>query len=308
MSQTVIKVSMPIMEKMKNFYKNALKENNQASVFFHAKVDGCTITAYVSGKVLFQGPSHKRESIIWEDKNLMNHSKQGNLHIPSCVCKSHVGSDEAGTGDFFGPITACAVYVEEKNIPLLQELGVKDSKKLSDKAVMEKAEQIQLAEIPFSLLVLPNPKYNELQSKGWTQGKMKVMLHYHVIENVLQKIANKPLDGIVVDQFAAKEVFSHHLATEKKTLPDKMHLLTKAESYSIAVACASILSRAKFLQEMHRLSKLAGISLQKGASKLVDEQAAKIILNKGKDFLSQIAKIHYANTAKAEELVRKKQF
>lgn len=43
---------------------------------------------------------------------------------------SIVGSDEVGTGDFFGPMTVVAVYVDAKQIPLLKELGVKDSKKL----------------------------------------------------------------------------------------------------------------------------------------------------------------------------------
>src|SRR5690606_34551853 len=116
---------------------------------------------------------------------------------------------------------------------------------------------------------------------------------------VLEKMNGMNLDGIVVDQFAERQVFEKHLASEHITLPDKMYFLTKAESYSIGVAAASILSRAKFVQEMNTLSKKIGFTLQKGASSLVDEQAAKIILANGRNTLSSISKVHFANTKKA---------
>lgn len=307
MSQSVLTVTKDMINKMIDYYKKDLKEKVPPGAYFAAKVNGCSITAYRSGKVLFQGAQHEQEASRWDGEFTTKQRKEKTEQtIPACVHKSHIGSDEAGSGDFFGPLTAAAVFVDEKKIPLLQELGVRDSKLMKDDKILEVAKQIQLAEVPYSILVLHNEKYNTLQRKGWTQGKMKAMLHYHAISKVLEKMNGMTLDGIVVDQFAERQVFAKHLASENITLPDKMHFLTKAETYSIAVAAASILSRAKFVQEMNKLSKKIGFTLQKGASSLVDEQAAKIILSKGRNTLSSISKVHFANMKKAEDLVRKR--
>ncbi len=306
MSQTVLQLPTSELNKMKDYYKNDLKPNSPSSALFAAKLSGCTITAYQSGKVLFQGANHSNEAQKWGHPLKMTKQVEKEKIVPDCVTHSHMGTDEAGSGDFFGPMTAAAAYVEESKIPLLKELGVRDSKSMSDESVLHVADQIIAAKIPYSLLVLHNPKYNELQKKGWTQGKMKVMLHFHAIQNVLKKINIEELDGIVVDQFAERRVFQRHLTSEKKKLPEKMYFLTKAESYSIAVAAASILSRAKFLKEMDRLSKDIGFKLPKGASKLVDEQAAKIIAAKGKTVLYDYVKIHFANLQKAETLLQNK--
>ncbi len=306
MSQTVIKTSETELHKMKEYYKSSLKPNPPSGAIFAAKVEDCSITAYRSGKVLFQGKAHNDEASKWGKGIPSKEKGKQTKAIPNSVTKNHIGSDEAGSGDFFGPMTAAAAYVEEKNISLLKELGVKDSKLMKDETILEVAKHIQQVDIPYSILVLRNNKYNALQRKGWTQGKMKVMLHYHAIQNVLDKINQSELHGIVVDQFAEASVFKRHLASEKRNMPEKMHFITKAESYSIAVAAASILSRAKFVQEMDRLSKEVGFSLQKGASKLVDEQAAKIILSKGRDTLTSISKVHFANTTKAWDLIKKR--
>lgn len=41
-----------------------------------------------------------------------------------------IGSDEVGTGDYFGPIVVTASFVDKKMMSKLYELGVRDSKKL----------------------------------------------------------------------------------------------------------------------------------------------------------------------------------
>ncbi|MEJ7517640.1 ribonuclease HIII, partial [Staphylococcus pasteuri] len=53
-----------------------------------------------------------------------------------------IGSDEAGSGDYFGPLTVCAAYVSHKNVQILKALGVDDSKKLTDTKIVELAEQL----------------------------------------------------------------------------------------------------------------------------------------------------------------------
>ncbi|QHS22961.1 ribonuclease HIII [Virgibacillus sp. MSP4-1] len=308
MSQSVIKASKELLKKMEEYYKGQLKSNPPVHTLFAAKVNGCSITAYKSGKVLFQGKSHEAEAMKWghsPDKN-QDSRNQSYATSPSFVNQSHIGSDEAGSGDFFGPLTAAAAFVAESKIPLLKELGVKDSKAMSDDKIQEIARQIKSAEIPYSLMVLHNEKYNRLQQKGWTQGKMKAMLHYHAIMKVKERIGSNSLDGILVDQFCQPSVFERHLKSEQKRMPDNIHFITKAESHSIAVAAASIMARAKFVKEMDRLSDEAGFQIQKGASKKVDEQAARIIQSQGKQALDQYSKVHFSNYQKAEQILRLK--
>lgn len=97
-----------------------------------------------------------------------------------------IGSDEVGTGDYFGPITVVAVYAKKEQLSLLKELGVQDSKNLKDPQIIEIAKQIKDV-VPFSLLTCDNPKYNALQAKGMSQGKMKALLHNQAIKHLMQK-------------------------------------------------------------------------------------------------------------------------
>ena len=64
-------------------------------------------------------------------------------HLPKNISQlSIIGSDEVGTGDYFGPITVCATYVNSDQIGLLKELGVQDSKNLNDDKISAIAKQI----------------------------------------------------------------------------------------------------------------------------------------------------------------------
>src|SRR5699024_5800698 len=109
---------------------------------------------------------------------------------PSLYESAHIGSDEAGTGDYFGPITTCCTFVPKEKIPLLKELGVRDSKNIADTTIRKLARDIIACDIPYTLLILHNEKYNSLQTKGWSQGKMKTMLHHHAIQNLLEKLGH----------------------------------------------------------------------------------------------------------------------
>src|SRR5690625_7671455 len=120
---------------------------------------------------------------------------------------SHIGSDESGTGDYFGPVTVAAVYVQDHQIALLKELGIQDSKKLTAERVRNLSKKIIQLELPYSLLIIHNKKYNTLQQQGWSQGKMKAMLHHHAIDHVVNKIEDAPYQGTLIDQFCEPHVY-----------------------------------------------------------------------------------------------------
>lgn len=309
LSQISEKFTTSTLQKMSAFYDNK-KVSPPPGAMFRAKTHNGTITAYHSGKVLFQGKSPIKEIERWasektETSKTVSVASHNSKYSPQSeiFTMSHIGSDESGTGDYFGPMTVCAVYVKKESIETLKQIGIQDSKKITDKQISLLAKQLIEMNIPYSSMVLDNPTYNKLQKQGWTQGKMKTMLHYHVIDKLLKKIRDEHFEGIVIDQFCQPTVFKKHLASENHSLHDKTFFITKAESYSIAVAAASVIARLRFLQEMERLSNLIDTPLLKGASKAVDEQIGHIIQSKGEEVLLEIAKVHFANTKKAKQLL-----
>jgi ribonuclease HIII len=297
--------------KMKDYYRSVLVEKVPQGGIFSAKLNSCVITAYKSGKVLFQGTNSEDEAKKWgqtpsttKQTNVKKPANSGNL--PANIGSlSVIGSDEVGTGDFFGPITVVAAYVKKEDIPLLKELGVKDSKDLHDDKIIAIARQIKDI-VPHSLLTLHNSKYNQMQQTGMSQGKMKALLHNQAIGHVLKKIAPVKPEAILIDQFVQSSTYYQHLKGQKEIVRENVFFSTKAEGIHIAVAAASILARYAFVQYIDKLSAAAGFKLPKGAGSQVDVAAAKLILQKGREVLPQYVKLHFANTEKALHIVRKK--
>lgn len=272
------------------------------------KYKNTSISVYNSNKVMFQGKDAESiaaqllPSVVPAKKNTAKSSNsQQTIQYNRYNC---IGSDEAGSGDYFGPLTVCAAYVSQKNVQILKTLGVDDSKKLTDAKIVELAEQL-VTFIPHSLLTMNNDKYNEKQQVGWSQVKMKAVLHNEAIKNVTQKVDTEELDYIVIDQFAESGVYKRYALTE---LPfsSKTKFETKGESKSIAIAAASIISRYAFVKHMDSLSRSAKMEIPKGASNKVDLTAAKLIERKGIAYLDSISKKHFANRQKAKKLVQKK--
>lgn len=306
LSQQIHVFTKDKIKEMKNYYKGSIVDIPQGAVF-RAKTSNAVVTAYRSGKVMFQGKSAEFESIKWVEKLDENNQNKPikkpkhNFAPPSTIFnESHIGSDEAGTGDYFGPMTVASVFVKKEQIAKLKEIGVQDSKNLTDSTIKRLSKEILQLDIPYSLLVLRNEKYNALKAKGWSQGKMKAMSHHHAIDNVINSIDQGSLKGVVIDQFCEPGLYNKYIASENQTSATNTYFITKAESHSIAVAAASIIARTSFLKEMEKLSEILGVTLPKGAAKHVDMAIAKIIQEKGRSMLNSCAKTHFVNTKKAE--------
>ena len=206
---------------------------------------------------------------------------------------SSIGSDEVGTGDFFGPIVVSATYVTREDVDYLLELGVKDSKKMSDSDILEVVPKI-IKRIPYHTFVLSNKQYNKVYSSDMNMNKMKAILHNKVLsEFVSSKKYN--YDYIVVDQFENPKSYYNHLKDASYKVYN-ITFLTKAEDQCLSVACASLISRYVFLNEMDKLSKNVGVVLPKGASPSVDTVGIDIVKKYGKNKLDEIAKLNFKNT------------
>jgi len=307
MSNIVLSISTNIQKEVMSYYANHFVERKAPGVIFAAKLPDTAITMYKSGKLMFQGGGAEREASRWGNIEVTNPQKsspigaKGDVLPEGFATMSVLGSDETGTGDYFGPITVAAVYVPSSKIALINELGVKDSKMLTDDYMRKIAPDLRAACV-HSVLVLRNEKYNELQARGYSQGKMKAMMHNRALKNALSKMAPEKPEHLLIDQFAERGVYYNYLKNEREIVRDDVLFSTKAEQLHVSVATASILARAAFLKEMDRLSEIAGIELLKGASAKVDALAARIWRQQGEEFLKSITKWHFANTEKAKKI------
>lgn len=308
MTNTVLTVSGETLLKMQDHYKDGIQPKVPQGGVFLAKSNGCTITAYKSGKVMFQGSNCETEITKWEGNSAVPAAakkRPTNQHnLPSNFSSlAVIGSDEVGTGDYFGPMTVVASFVEPSQFELLKELGVKDSKELNDEEICKIAKKITSV-VTYSLLVLHNEKYNDMQEKGYNMNKLKAILHNQAIRNMINKLEGKHFDAILIDQFTPPNLYFGYLKGTKEVIRDKVQFATKAEGIHLSVAVSSILARYSFLQQMDLLSEKAGMTLPKGAGAKVDQAAAKFIRSKGFEALRSFTKLHFANTEKALKIAK----
>lgn len=263
---------------------------------FSASKEKLTVTMYLKGKLVVQGK--KAGDFIefyLEPELLKTITISDGKKIGVDYGESRIGVDESGKGDYFGPMVVAGVYSDSKDIEKLAALGVKDSKKLTDKRAEAIAKQI-MAKYLFTTVVIGPEKYNELQEKMGNVNSLLAWAHARTIENLLSKVR---CTKVVVDQFANKRLVQDALMKKGKEI--RLEQRHKAES-DLVVAAASILARAEFLKRLKRSSEEIAIPLPKGASKKVDETAARIVKEKGEAFLVKVAKVHFRTTEKAKGL------
>lgn len=215
------------------------------------------------------------------------------MHQPHLfqIEKGHIGTDESGKGDYFGPLVVAGLFLPDKQHAVLSELGVKDSKKLSDNRVREMAELLKKG-YKHSLVVIGPEKYNELYQKLRNLNKLLAWAHSRVIENILEEV---PCTEAVTDQFGDKLYVTNALMKMGRNI--ELIQKTKAEE-DLAVAAASILARSEFLKRLYFLSQDIGIDLPKGSSPLAEEVGLKLVNAKGAQILEKIAKKHFKLTGR----------
>jgi ribonuclease HIII len=253
------------------------------------------LTLYIKGKLVVQGKGTQDFVEFFLEPEILK--KVGYGYESMLVAEfgqSHIGVDESGKGDYFGPLVVAGVYVEKEKLAKLLDLGVKDSKKLSAIAVGRLSKAIR-GLCPFSLVVIGPEKYNQLYDKIKNLNRLLAWGHARVIENLLSKIDCK---NVVLDQFANERFVLESLMERGKTVDVKqMH---RGEE-DIAVAAASILARQEFLARLEELEKEMGFSLPRGAGAAVKNQAQALLQDQGIEKLSKVAKLHFKLTQEMKE-------
>lgn len=307
----VIRVDNDTKKLMNEFYKDMKRDKTPPYAIFQADTGDTIVTLYESGKAMFQGVSADIEAGMWEsirkdkdnidyfvDTKEVNIKKDIEVEIPSDI--SSVGSDEVGTGDYYGPIVVTASFVSKENIPFLTELGVRDSKKLSDEQILKIVPKI-IKKIPYKTIMLSNKEYNDNYGKDMNMNKIKAVLHNKVLTEMVK---DNDYDYIVVDQFEPEKSYYSHLSDVPNPLKG-ITFITKAEDKCLSVAVSSLISRYIFIKEMDKLGDKYGIFLPKGANYYVEDIGIKLVNKYGEKILHDIAKLNFSNTNRILKEVRK---
>jgi ribonuclease HIII len=247
---------------------------------------GAKVVVYKSGKAVFQGrrASEAVDSLV------------GAAHHPGSpserLAAPAVGSDEAGKGDFLGPLVVAAVFVKPGQEEVLRTLGVRDSKTLSDPDALEAAAAVRSA-WPHAVVSIGPVRYNEMHaSMGANLNRVLAWAHAAALEEVLSKPEAAGATAVVVDRFATGDLVKRSLGPKARAL--RLDERPRAESHP-AVAAASVLARAGFLDGLARLGADVGVKLGKGSGTPADAAARRVLAKGGVALLRRVAKMHFRN-------------
>ena len=298
MKQTIsITVDKNYVEVMREYYQPYLVNSSGEFVDFQAHKDGTIITAYLSKKenkkIIFMGEHALEEAKVWKP-NLEEKEEEKKEKVKEAwmFFDDQIGSDEVGVGDFLGPMIVVAAFVSKNDIAKLREYGIHDSKKMSDKKILEIGPRL-VKEFHFSKLTLPNEKYNEMLDKGENLNSMKAKMHNRALLNMHKEY--EEVLNIFVDQFVKEETYYKYLNDANEEQVKDILFKTKGESYFPSVALASVIARYSYLKEMEKLSQKYKMDFPFGAGKKVNLFAEKFFKKYGEKELYKVAKKNFAN-------------
>ena len=132
-----LKTCKKTQDMMKEFYEEMKREKTPQYSEFQADDGETVVTLYTSGKAVFQGNDADIASEYWIETEKIN---SGTAIVTNSDDKSKktlkaeekkentiyhnvnsVGSDEVGTGDYFGPIVVTSTYVTKEDVQFLDE-------------------------------------------------------------------------------------------------------------------------------------------------------------------------------------------
>ena len=289
-------VPSTLVEVMKEYYAPYIVNNMGEYIDFQARHNDVIVTAYLSKKdshkVVFSGDNALEEARIWNPDVTIKEEETPKEKKGWIFFEDQIGSDEVGVGDFLGPMIVVAAFVGKHDIDKLKELGVQDSKKMTDKHILEIGPEI-VKQFKFSKLTLPNEKYNEVLDRGENLNSMKAKMHNRALLNMHKQYED--VLNIFVDQFAAEKTYYKYLNDPNEELVKGIIFKTKGESYFPCVALASVIARYAYLKEMEALSEKYQMKFPFGASGKVTAFAKEFVEKYGEAELYKVAKKNFAN-------------
>ena len=205
--------------------------------------------------------------------------------------EEYIGTDESGKGDYFGPLVVAAVYLNKSTRAKLVQLGIRDSKELSDYQIFHMAKKIlKVIDSNYEIITLNPPEYNAIYEKEKNLNTLLSKLHSKVIGDLYNRTECK---DIIVDRFSKTDL---KISSDPAFRKLEIIQTPKAERFT-AVAAASILARNSFNMWFEE-KEHEGLRLQKGASSLVETIALEIFESQGSEVLEELVKLHFKTTKK----------
>jgi ribonuclease HIII len=255
---------------------------------FSAQKPGVSCTLYTSGKLTVQGKGSGEFITFYLEPEILGALPYSHPEA-AAPAHPHIGIDESGKGDYFGPLCIAGVQANEAQIQQLLALGVRDSKALSDDLALKLSGKIR-ALCPHSIVSISPSRYNELYKQFTNLNRLLAWGHATAIGELVEKTG---CTEVLIDQFANEHVVER--ALQQKQLTVQLTQRTKAESDPV-VAAASILARAAFLHGLQKLSSRFGITLPKGASNGIVRTGKLFVAKEGREQLGEVAKLHFKTT------------
>lgn len=276
-------------------FKDSASDKVPPYANYQLRVENCVITNYTSNKTVFQGKDAEVYASpfggLQQTKQKKKQTKTKTATSTSSNTYPQAGSDEVGTGDYFGPVVVCASIVKKEDVSFLQSLGVQDSKAVTDTMILEIAPKL-MERLTYSVLVVPPSKYNVVHDTN-NMNAIKALLHNQAYLNLSKK--EELPSFMIIDQFAQESTYYRYLKNTPK-VQRGIHFETKAENKYLSVAAGSIIARYTFLQYFKEMEKEYDMEFKKGAGKEVNKCAKKFVEQYGMDRLHEVAKVHFANT------------
>ena len=212
-----------------------------------------------------------------------------------------IGSDESGKGDYFGPLVVASVCLDVQGGEVLLNAGVRDCKDMADSKVLALAEEIEKTALAYTVLVMKphayNMRYVQIQQQGGNLNTLLALGHIAALKQTWQKYPQ--CRQALVDQFAKNDNIPEGIHA---FAPDLQVWQRPRAEEDIAVAAASVLARAAFLQTIEDLAPEAGIGrIPKGGGEAATNAARRLVQKQGMEALERFVKLHFANTKKLWE-------
>lgn len=282
----VTKVDLNIADKLlSDLQSKGFTLSTPQYTVFSAKKKGLSCTLYQSGKLMVQGKETPEFVEFYLEPEVLGTFKytHGDIDIDQT---SRIGIDEAGKGDFFGPLCIAGVFASGDDILKLKKLGVRDSKLMNDNSVIKVGNLIRKNYTHHIVKINPL-KYNDLYEKFKNLNHLLAWGHATAITALVEKTK---CSHVIIDQFASEHVVENALKT--KNLDIELIQRHRGEE-DIVVAAASILARQTFLEGLQQLSEEFSVKLPKGAASIVIEVGGEFLVKYGRSSLAKVAKLHF---------------
>ncbi len=294
MTAFVKKIDLNLAKKLReDLINQGFKLSTPPYTVFSAKKEKISCTLYNSGKLMVQGKDKADFISFYLEPEIL---KDLSFSYPETLVNTEprIGIDEAGKGDFFGPLCIAGVYANEEGIQKLLYLKVRDSKRMGDQAILSLAAQIRNA-LPHTVVKLFPQKYNELYGKFHNLNRMLAWGHATAIEKLAGQTG---CHTAIIDQFASENVVEN--ALERKGLQIDLTQRYRGEE-DLVVAAASILGRAAFVDGIKSLSNMVAFTLPKGANSQVVDAGKHVVAKYGEEMLGKVGKLHFKTASQIRD-------